>query len=216
MIQANSALFLSTLLLAKCWTTSLGNLGKYLPTVLHLRGLEKLVLEELLALLKLSDLIKDAFLCCGIWAHHQALMLHCLLFQICQVFMDSLLVERVRCRACCILEGRRQGSRRLERQSWIPRRRQCTHRIHDLLERAVWHIDAQGVVTLCQFFTIWVGHFEYSWIFIDIVYLLIEIIFALLAFDFALRLREIVYRTCAIRSRKIQVLIAYSGCCTFV
>ena len=82
---------------------------------MHLRGLDKLILEELLALLELGNLLEDAFLCSGIGAHHHSLVLHRLLFQISQVFMDHLLVERVGSRACRVVERWRQGSCRLER-----------------------------------------------------------------------------------------------------
>ena len=95
LLLAGLLLFLSAELLAQGWTTSFCNIREDLLALLHLRGLGNLILKQLLAFLELGNLLKYTFLCSGIGTHHHALVLHCLLFQIGQVIMDSLLVKRV-------------------------------------------------------------------------------------------------------------------------
>ena len=105
LLLAGLVLFLSAELLAQGWTTSFRNVREDLLALMHLRRLDaKLILENLLALLKFGNLLKDAFLCGGVGAHHHALVLHRLLFEIGEVIVDRLLVERVGSRAGRILE----------------------------------------------------------------------------------------------------------------
>ena len=208
LLLAGLLLFLSAELLAQGWTTSFCNIREDLLALLHLRGLGNLILKELLALLELGNLLKDAFLCSGVGAHHHALVLHCLLFQISQVFVDSLLVKRVGSRACCIVEGWRKGSCRLERLSCDSSGWQGAHRVHELLKGAVWHVETLGVRTLCLIPGVRLSHLENRRVLIDIVYLLIELIFALLALLLALSLGKLIDRARAIGTGEIQVLVA--------